>query len=491
MPFDGTLDFVRALEAEGELRRISVAVDPVLEMTAMADRLVKSNGPAVVFENAAGSLFSVAIGMYGSDKRMAMALGVTSLDEAAKRIADLVALPSSMPPTMLGKAMLLPGLAKIGRDAAPRIVGKGRCQDIVWQGDDVKLTALPVLKCWPLDGGRFITLPMVFTKDPVTGNRNVGMYRVQVYDDKTAGMHWQRHKVGSRHHAEYEAQNKPIPVAVALGGDPCYAYSATAPLPDGIDEMAFAGFLRKKPVDMVRCKTVDIEVPADCDFVLEGFVAPGERRIEGPFGDHTGFYTLEEPYPVFHITAITMRSDAIYPATIVGRPPREDGWLGKATERLFLPLVRLFVPEIIDYNLPVEGTFHHVAIVKIRKRFPGHARKVMHALWGLGQMMFSKIIIVVDESVDVQNLGEVLWAVSNNIDPQRDTEFVMGPIDVLDHAARVMGYGSKMGIDATRKLPEEGFNREWPPVIEMTPDVQAKADALLINLGLMSELEKS
>jgi 4-hydroxy-3-polyprenylbenzoate decarboxylase len=327
---------------------------------------------------------------------------------------------------------------------------------------------------------------MVFTKDPVSGNRNVGMYRVQVYDDKTAGMHWQRHKVGSRHHGEYEAQNKPIPVAVALGGDPCYAYAATAPLPDGIDEMAFAGFLRKKPVDMVRCKTVDIEVPADCDFVLEGYVAPGERRIEGPFGDHTGFYTLEEPYPVFHLTAITMRSDAVYPATIVGRPPMEDGWLGKATERLFLPLVRLFVPEIIDYNLPVEGTFHHVAIVKIRKRFPGHARKVMHALWGLGQMMFSKIIIVVDESVDVQNLGEVLWAVSNNIDPERDTEFVMGPIDVLDHAARVMGYGSKMGIDATRKLPEEGFQREWPPVIEMSPDVQAKADALLKQLGLLN-----
>lgn len=486
MPYDGTRDFLATLEQSGELCRVSEHVSPALEMTAIADRVVKNHGPALLFEKPTGYAFEVAMGLYGSDRRMALALGVPTLDHAAQRIAELVALPSTMPPTMMGKAMLLPGLAKIGRDAAPRIVSKGRCQDIVWTGKDIKLSSLPVLTCWPLDGGPFITLPMVFTKDRHTGKRNVGMYRIQIYDDTTCGMHWQRHKVGSRHHAEYEAKNEGIPVAIAIGGDPCYAYAATAPLPDGIDEMAFAGFLRQKPVDLVKCKTVDIEVPADCDFVIEGVVPSGERRLEGPFGDHTGFYTLEEMYPLLRVTAITMRSDAVYPATIVGKPPMEDGWLGKATERLFLPLVRLFVPEIEDYNLPVEGTFHHLAIVKIRKRFPGHARKVMHALWGLGQMMFSKIIVVVDETVDVQNLGEVLWAVSNNIDPQRDTEFVMGPIDVLDHASRVMGYGSKMGIDATRKLPEEGFDRPWPPVIEMDQKVQDYADALIARLGILA-----
>jgi 4-hydroxy-3-polyprenylbenzoate decarboxylase len=307
---------------------------------------------------------------------------------------------------------------------------------------------------------------------------------MQVYDERTAGMHWQRHKVGSRHFAEYEAQGRDIPVAVALGGDPAFTYAATAPLPDQIDEMVFAGFLRKRPVELVRCKTVDLEVPVDAEFVIEGFVPAGERRTEGPFGDHTGFYTLEDEYPVFHVTAITHQKNAVYPATIVGRPPMEDGWLGKATERLFLPLVRLFVPEVIDYNLPVEGVFHNLCIVKIRKRYPGHAQKVMHALWGLGQMMFTKVIVVVDEWVDVQDLRQVLWVTANNIDPERDTTFVKGPIDVLDHASRAMGFGSKMGIDATRKLPEEGFSREWPPVIEMSPEVKARVDAIWAKLGL-------
>jgi 4-hydroxy-3-polyprenylbenzoate decarboxylase len=312
----------------------------------------------------------------------------------------------------------------------------------------------------------------------------VGMYRVQVYDDHTAGMHWQRHKVGSRHYATSEAQGKDIPVAIVLGGDPALTYSATAPLPDEIDEMAFAGFLRQKSVDLVRCKTQDLEVPADAEFVIEGYVPAGERRIEGPFGDHTGYYTLEEDYPIFRVTAITYRKDPVYPATIVGRPPMEDGWLGKATERLFLPLVRLFVPEIIDYNLPVEGVFHNLCIVKINKRYPGHAQKVMHALWGLGQMMFTKVIIVVDDWVDVQNLQEVLWVTCNNIDPERDTTFVKGPLDVLDHASRAMGFGSKMGIDATKKLPEEGFERRWPPVIEMDPKTRATIDNLWSQLGL-------
>jgi 4-hydroxy-3-polyprenylbenzoate decarboxylase len=390
-----------------------------------------------------------------------------------------------MPPGLMGKLALVPGLARIGRHTAPRRVSGGApCQEIVKLGPDASLDELPILKCWPLDGGRFITLPLVFTKEAQTGKRNVGMYRMQVYDARTAGMHWQRHKVGSRHYAEYEAQGRDIPVAVALGGDPVLTYAATAPLPDEIDEMVFAGFLRKKPVELVRCKTVDIDVPADAEIVIEGVVPPGERRIEGPFGDHTGFYTLEDAYPVFKVTAITHRRRPVYPATIVGRPPMEDGWLGKATERLFLPLVRLFVPEVIDYNLPVEGVFHNLCIVKIRKRYPGHAQKVMHALWGLGQMMFTKIIVVVDEWVDVQNLQEVLWVTANNIDPERDVTFVKGPIDVLDHASRAMGFGSKMGIDATKKLPEEGFTRPWPPVITMAPEVKERVDRMWRELGL-------
>ncbi|HVK06534.1 MAG TPA: menaquinone biosynthesis decarboxylase [Armatimonadaceae bacterium] len=480
----GFQEFIRALEAAGELKRISRPVDPALEITEIADRVVKAEGPALLFENPRGYGMPVAINTFASRKRMSMALGVSDFDEIAREIEKLVALPGSMPPGLLGKAALLPGLAQIGRNTAPRIVRDAPCQEVVKTGDDVNLGELPVLTCWPMDGGPFVTLPLVFTKEARTGKRNVGMYRMQVYDRATTGMHWQRHKVGSRHHAEYEAQGKPIPVAVALGGDPALTYAATAPLPDMIDEMSFAGFLRKRPVDLVACKTQPLEVPADAEIVIEGYVPPGERRTEGPFGDHTGFYTLEEEYPVFRVTAITHRRSPVYPATIVGRPPMEDGWLGKATERLFLPLVRLFVPEIIDYNLPVEGVFHNLCIVKIRKRYPGHARKVMHAIWGLGQLMFSKIILVVDEWVDVQNLQEVLWVVANNIDPERDVSFVRGPIDVLDHASRAEGFGSKMGIDATRKLPEEGFERRWPPVIEMSPDVRARVDAMWNELGL-------
>ncbi|MFM7323160.1 MAG: menaquinone biosynthesis decarboxylase [Armatimonadota bacterium] len=484
MAYDGFREFLQILERSGELVRIDREVDPVLEITEIADRVVKRDGPALLFTNPKGSRVPVAIGAWASRRRMAMAIGENDIEDAAARIAELVALPGGLPSGLLGKAALLPGLARIGRDTAPRMVGGARCQEVVRTGDEVRLSDFPILKCWPLDGGRFITLPMVFTKDPTTGKRNVGMYRVQVYDDRTCGMHWQRHKVGSRHYAQYEAQGRDIPVAIALGGDPVLTYAATAPLPDGIDEMAFAGFLRRKPVDMVRCRTIDCEVPADAEIVIEGVVPAGVRRTEGPFGDHTGFYTLEDDYPVLRVTAITHRKDPIYPATIVGKPPMEDGWLGKATERLFLPLVRLFVPEIIDYNLPVEGTFHHLVLVRIRKTYPGQARKVMHALWGLGQMMFSKIIVVVDESVDVQNPAEVVWAVTNNIDPQRDVTFVEGPIDVLDHASRAMGFGTKMGIDATRKLPEEGFARPWPPVIEMDPAVKARVDAMWSELGL-------
>ncbi len=481
----GFRDFIDRLEAEGELKRIQTPVDPVYEITEIIDRMVKSNGPALLFENPKGSNIPVAIGCFATRKRMSMALGVSDIEEIANDIERLVQLPGNMPQTLLGKAALLPGLAKIGQNTAPKIVrGPAPCQEIVQTGDEVNLLDLPVLKCWPLDGGRFITLPLVFTKEARTGKRNVGMYRVQVYDRNTTGMHWQRHKVGSRHHAEYESQGKNIPVAVVLGGDPALTYAATAPLPDMIDEMVFAGFLRKAPVQLVPCITQPLEVPADAEIVLEGYVPANERRIEGPFGDHTGYYTLEEEYPIFRVTAITRRENAVYPATIVGRPPIEDQGFGKTTERIFLPLVRLFVPELIDYNLPVEGVFHNLCIVKIKKRYPGHAQKVMTAIWGLGQMMFTKIIVVVDEWVDVQNLNEVLWVLANNIDPERDTTFVKGPIDVLDHASRATGFGSKMGIDATRKLPEEGFTRRWPPVIEMSDDVKKKVDSLWKELGL-------
>jgi 4-hydroxy-3-polyprenylbenzoate decarboxylase len=484
MAYHGFQDFLETLEKDGELRRIKTPVSSELEITEIADRVVKAGGPALLFENVLGSKFPVAINAFATRKRMSRALGVDDLEEIATRIETLTKLPGNMPPTLLGKAMLLPGLAVIGQNTAPKMVSHAPCQEVVKTGADIKLSELPVLKCWPQDGGPFVTLPLVFTKEPNTGKRNVGMYRMQVYDDNTTGMHWQRHKVGSRHFAEYESQGKDIPVAVALGGDPAFTYAATAPLPDMIDEMVFAGFLRNKAVELVKCKTIDMEVPADAEIILEGYVPAGVRRTEGPFGDHTGFYTLEDEYPIFKVTAITHRKNALYPATIVGRPPMEDGWLGKATERLFLPLVRLFVPEILDYNLPVEGVFHNLCIVKMKKRYPGHAQKVMHALWGLGQMMFTKIIIVTDEWVDVQNLQEVLWVTCNNIDPERDVHFVRGPMDVLDHASRAMGYGSKMGIDATRKMPEEGFTRPWPDPLEMSPEVKSKIDAIWESLGI-------
>jgi 4-hydroxy-3-polyprenylbenzoate decarboxylase len=484
MAYSGFQDFLDTLEKDGELRRIKTPVSSQLEITEIADRVVKAGGPALLFENVVGSKFPVAINAFATRKRMSRALGVDDLEEIALEIEKLTKLPGNMPQTLLGKAMLLPGLAVIGQNTAPKMVSHAPCQEVVKTGADVKLSELPILKCWPQDGGPFVTLPLVFTKEPTTGKRNVGMYRMQVYDENTTGMHWQRHKVGSRHFAEYESQGKDIPVAVALGGDPAFTYAATAPLPDMIDEMVFAGFLRKKAVELVKCKTIDMEVPADAEIILEGYVPANIRRTEGPFGDHTGFYTLEDEYPIFKVTAITHRKNALYPATIVGRPPMEDGWLGKATERLFLPLVRLFVPEILDYNLPVEGVFHNLCIVKIKKRYPGHAQKVMHALWGLGQMMFTKIIIVVDEWVDVQNLQEVLWVTCNNIDPERDVNFIRGPMDVLDHASRAMGYGSKMGIDATRKMPEEGFTRPWPDPLEMSPDVKAKIDAIWESLEI-------
>jgi 4-hydroxy-3-polyprenylbenzoate decarboxylase len=485
MPYSRLTEFIDRLDRAGDLYRIKQPVSADLEITEISDRIMKQpgGGKAILFENVIGSSMPVAINLFGSTKRMAWALGVDNLDDIAARITELVKLPGNMPRTLPDIIALAPKLLPLG-NIGPKVVSSGPCQEVVKLGNDASLDELPILKCWPGDGGPFITLPMVFTKEANTGKRNVGMYRIMKYDSHTTGMHWQRHKVGSRHYAEYEALGRDIPVAIVLGGDPALTYAATAPLPDEIDELLFAGFIRKKPIELVKCKTIDIEVPADAEIVIEGTVPAGERRMEGPFGDHTGYYSLADMYPVFNITAITHRKNPVYPTTIVGPPPMEDAYLGKATERIFLPLIKLVLPEIIDYNLPVEGAFHNMALVRIKKRYPGHANKVMHALWGLGQMMFTKCIIVVDEDVDVQNPREVVWRTLANIDPERDITFVKGPVDVLDHASPAMSFGSKMGIDGTQKWPEEGFTREWPTVLEMAPEVRAKVDRIWEGLKL-------
>ncbi len=485
MAYSSLQEFISLLDKRGELRRIKQPVSPVLEITEIADRVMKmpGGGPALLFENVTGYEMPVAINLFGSEKRMAWALGAERLDDLAAGIGELVTLPGNMPKSLSGLMSLAPKLLPLAY-LAPKMVTRAPCQEVVLRGEAASLDALPILTCWPDDGGPYITLPLVFTKEPVTGKRNVGMYRIQKYDAHTTGMHWQRHKVGHRHYGEYEAQGRAIPVAIVLGGDPVVTYSATAPLPDEIDELIFAGYLRKKPIELVKCVSIDMEVPADAEIVIEGEVAPSERRREGPFGDHTGYYSLADDYPIFRVTAITRRKKAVYPTTIVGPPPMEDAYLGKATERLFLPLVKVVAPEIIDYNLPVEGAFHNMALVRIKKRYPGHAYKIMHALWGLGQMMFTKVIVVVDEDVDVQKPGEVLWRTLANIDPQRDITFVKGPVDVLDHASTGAAFGSKMGIDGTRKWPEEGFTREWPPLIVMSDDIKRKVDGIWNQLGI-------
>jgi len=483
MAYNGFQDFLRRLEREGELRRITVPLSPYLEITEVADRMMKSpgGGRALLIEKPVGHSIPVAINTMGSRRRMALALGVEDVEEIAREIEDL--LKPDVPAGLLGKLQMLPKLGRLA-SVPPRTVSSAPCQEVVRTGEEVDLTQLPVLHCWPQDGGPFITLPLVFTHDPATGKRNVGMYRIQIYDRNTTGMHWQLHKVGAEHHRRSEEKGQPIQAAVALGSDPAVIFSAIAPLPPVIDEMLFAGFLRRQAVELVPCKTIDVKVPADAEIVLEGRVDPAERRPEGPFGDHTGFYTLPEPYPVFHVTAITQRASPVYPATIVGVPPMEDGWMGKAVERIFLPIVRVMIPEIVDMNLPVEACFHNMAFVSIRKRWPGHAFKVMSALWGLGQLMFTKMIFVFDQDANVQDLGECIWRLSNNIDPERDMLVTRGPIDVLDHSSRAMGFGSKIGFDCTRKLPEEGFSRPWPDVITMSPEVKRKIDAIWDQLGL-------
>jgi 4-hydroxy-3-polyprenylbenzoate decarboxylase len=478
--YSNLAEFVQVLERKGELKRITHPVKAELEITEIADRVMKSGGPALLFENVVGKRIPVLINAFGSAERMALALGVADVEEIAREIQKLI--QTKPPKSFRDKLNLLGELIRLA-GIPPKLVREGACQEVVHR--EPNLDILPVLTCWPGDAGPFITLPMVFSKDPRSGTRNVGLYRMQIFDQRTTGMHWHLHKVGARHFQRQKEQTGRLELAVSLGGDPAMIYAATAPLPDQIDEILFSGFLRKKGVELVKGVTVDVEVPANSDIVIEGYVDPAEPlRREGPFGDHTGFYSLADEYPAFHVTCITHRTKPIYPTTIVGRPPMEDAYLGKATERLFLPLIRITLPEIVDMNLPVLGVFHNLAIISIKKEYPAHARKVMHALWGLGQMMFTKTLILVDHDVNVHDLSEVTWVVGNNIDPKRDTVFVDGPVDVLDHAAPALGFGSKMGIDATRKWHSEGFEREWPGAIVMDEKTRKYIDSIWQKLGI-------
>ncbi|RXH56027.1 UbiD family decarboxylase [Granulicella sibirica] len=528
MAYTDLRDWIKQLERSNELKRIALPVSPHLEMAEIADRTAKlhkgtrdAGGPALLFENVTGFPGArVLMNQFGSERRMKLALNVDSLDAIADRIRVL--LHPVTPVTMMDKLKLLPKLAEVG-SFFPKVISReqARCKEVIHKGADVDLNKLPILQTWPQDGGRFITLPCVITRDPKSGKRNVGMYRMQVYDGQTTGMHWQRQKVAAEHMRERLRAASPdtasaidlmaltaggtasatnvgsvstqtvtrihgerMEVAVAIGTDPATTFSAIVPAPPEAEEYLIAGFLRQKPVELVKAETVDLEVPAHAEFILEGFVNLGELRTEGPFGDHTGFYTMEDDYPVFHVTCITHRKNPIYAATVVGKPPMEDAWMGKAVERIFLPLMQLTMPEIVDVNLPSEGVFHNLMIVSIRKSYAGHARKVMNGIWAMGQAMFTKCIIVVDEDCDVQDVAEVTLRTANNIDPERDIQFTLGPVDSLDHASRLPNFGSKMGIDATGKWAAEGFTRPWPPMLRMPSDVKARVDAMWKKLGI-------
>jgi len=526
--YESLRDWLKTLEKAGELKRVTAEVSPILEMAEIADRAAKSGkgtskagGPALLFENVKGYKgTTVLMNQFGSERRMRLALEVDSLDDVAKRIETL--LHPVAPTGIMDKLKLLPMLAEVG-GFFPKTIDarKAPCKEVLLRGEDVDVLKFPVLQTWPQDGGRFITLPCVVTRDPRSGKRNVGMYRMQVYDGKTTGMHWQRQKVAAEHARDHmraaaedaageveimaltaggtaaavgpntipqtvatRIRGERMEVAVAIGTDPATTFSAIVPAPPEVEEYLIAGFLRQKAVELVKCETVDLEVPAHAEIVLEGFVTLGELRTEGPFGDHTGFYTMQDEYPVFHITCITHRKDPIFAATIVGKPPMEDAWMGKAVERIFLPLMKLTLPEIVDINLPAEGVFHNLMIVSIRKSYAGHARKVMNGIWAMGQAMFTKCVIVVDEDCDVQDVAEVTLRVTNNIDPERDIQFTLGPVDSLDHASRLPNYGSKMGIDATRKWAAEGFTRQWPQMLTMPKEVKSRVDAICKDLGL-------
>jgi 4-hydroxy-3-polyprenylbenzoate decarboxylase len=542
--YDDLRDWIRTLEKSGELKRIREEVSPELEITEITDRVSKvgthgkdagtkakyaAGGPALLFENVKGFPgHAVLMNQFGSERRMAMALGVERLDEIAERIKGLMNVKA--PTGLFDKLKMLPQLGALTSAFPKTVLAKDApCKEVILRGN-FDLNAFPILKCWPYDGGRFITLPCVHTKDPRNGKRNIGMYRMQVYDGQTTGMHWQRQKVAAEHYREAlrraaswtgetegsaaarvammaecaggavtipdgpigglpqvamgKQKGSRLEVAVAIGTEPATTFAAIVPAPPEVEEFMIAGFLRGKPVEIVKCETVDLEVPASAEIVLEGYVELGELRSEGPFGDHTGFYTMTDEYPVFHLTCITHRKDPIYAATIVGKPPMEDAWMGKAVERIFLPAMKLTIPEIVDINLPVEGVFHNLMLVSIKKSYPGQARKVMNAIWSLGQAMFTKCIVVVDEDCDVQDIGEVVLRVTNNIDPERDIQFTLGPVDSLDHSSRMPNYGSKMGLDATRKWKAEGFERPWPAMIEMDRATKAKIDAIWEKLGL-------
>jgi len=490
MTTDSLQEFIAAIEAAGELVRIREPVRASLEVAEIADRCMKSpgGGPALLFEQVVlddgrQSEFPVAINLFGSMSRMCLALGVKELDEIGGRISELLNL--KVPDGLLGKLAMLPRLTEVAK-FPPRVRGgRPACQEIVWRGEEVDLNRIPFLTTWPGDGGRYITLPMVITEDPKNGVRNVGMYRVQVLGRDTLAMHWQRHKVGAAHWREMAARGEKMPVVIAIGADPASVYSASAPLPPTIDEFIFAGFLRKSPVELARAVTCDLEVPAEAEFVIEGYIDPAEPLVlEGPFGDHTGFYSLADYYPKVHVTAVTMRKRPVYAATLVGRPPMEDYFLGHATERIFLPLLRLTLPEVVDYHMPACGIFHNLVFVAIDKQYPGQAYKVMNAMWGQGLMSLAKVLIVVDRDVNVRNPDEAWWIALNNIDPERDVRFTKGPADVLDHASQHFSYGSKMGIDGTRKWKEEGFTREWPDLITMDEATRRRVDELWPRLGI-------
>ncbi|MEW9122939.1 MAG: menaquinone biosynthesis decarboxylase [Thermotaleaceae bacterium] len=469
MAFKDLQEFIKYLEEAKQLKRISIEVDPELEITEITDRISKAYGPALLFENVKGSPYPVLINAMGTYERMSMALGVKELNHIGNDIEEFIDISNYM--GIMKKFKSLPKLARMTKIFPLKLAGKGACQEVIDHEPD--LFKLPILKCWPKDAGRFITLPLVITRDPENHMQNMGMYRLQVFNSNTTGMHWHLHKDGREIYEKYIKLGGKMPVSVALGCDPVITYAATAPLPKMIDEMLFAGFLRKAPVKLVKSITNDLYVPADAEFIIEGYVDVHEDlHMEGPFGDHTGYYSVADYYPVFHVTCITHKKNPVYPATVVGKPPMEDCYMGKATERIFLPLLKMQYPEIIDINFPLEGVFHNCVIVSIKKRYPGHAKKIMNSLWGIGQMMYTKMIVVVDENISPKDLSTVAWKVFNNIDGKRDIIISEGPLDALDHASNLPHYGYRIGIDATKKWKSEGYMREWPDDIAMTQEIK-------------------
>jgi 4-hydroxy-3-polyprenylbenzoate decarboxylase len=476
-------DFLAVLDKKGELRHVKAKVDPYLEVTEIVTRLVRDRGPALLFDDVLGSAMPLAINVFGTQRRMAMALGVDSLDDLGQRIGEL--LKPELPHGLGGLKDAVGKLLSL-KSVPPKKVKTAPCQDVVYTGDQVDLYALPALHTWPLDGGAFLNLGLTHTRHPVDGTRNLGMYRLQRHDARTVGMHWQIHKDSNAHHAVAERRGERLPVAIAFGCDPAVTYAASAPLPAEIDEYLFAGFLRRQRVEMVDCLTVPLQVPANAQVVLEGWLEPGARRPEGPFGDHTGFYTPVEPFPALTVDTMTMQRDPVYQSIVVGRPPQEDGPMGKATERIFRPLIRLMIPDVVDYDLPVEGGFHNCVIVSIEKRYPKHAQQVMHAIWGAGLLSLSKLIVVVDADCDVHDYREVAWRAFGNVDYAHDLLATLGPVDHLDHASYEQFYGGKIGVDATRKLPAEGYRRAggWPREAVMSPAVVSRVDRRWSEYGL-------